>query len=124
MAIIPIAVLLENQLKAAGIPIVGVGIGIASDTSTWHVQPSSLQSEAQPIIDAVNITAYGLEWEWSELRRIRNLKLTDCDWTQLTDAPLDAATVDAWRTYRQALRDVPQDTADPTTVVWPDEPTP
>ena len=35
-------------------------------------------------------------------RMIRNLLLADSDWTQLPDAPVDAA---AWAAYRQQLRD-------------------
>lgn len=33
----------------------------------------------------------------------RDFLLTSSDWTQLADAPVDAAT---WATYRQALRDI------------------
>ena len=60
---------------------------------------------------------------WSELRRIRNLKLTDCDWTQLGDTPLTAAQVTEWQTYRQALRDIPENTDEPSLVEWPSLPT-
>lgn len=36
-------------------------------------------------------------------RRRRNNLLTECDWTQLSDAPVDSA---AWANYRQSLRDI------------------
>lgn len=38
-----------------------------------------------------------------EIRSKRNALLTDTDWTQVADAPVDAT---AWATYRQALRDI------------------
>ncbi len=38
-------------------------------------------------------------------RTKRNQRLADSDWTQLPDVPL--TTKDAWATYRQALRDLP-----------------
>lgn len=38
-------------------------------------------------------------------RDIRNRKLVECDWTQLPDTPL--STKEAWATYRQGLRDLP-----------------
>jgi len=38
-----------------------------------------------------------------ESRKERNAKLTESDWTQVADAPVDQA---AWATYRQALRDI------------------
>ena len=36
-------------------------------------------------------------------RNRRNALLTESDWTQVADAPVDAT---AWATYRQALRDI------------------
>ena len=65
------------------------------------------------------------EWEagstdrqWNEIRTQRNAKLMESDWTQLPDAPVDAA---AWAEYRQALRDV-TDQTDPFNIVWPTAP--
>jgi len=43
---------LDVALKAAGVSVVGVSIGVISDRRTWRVQPTSLQAQAQPIIDA------------------------------------------------------------------------
>lgn len=60
--------------------------------------------------------------EWAELRTTRNLLLTDCDWTQLSDAQLTSAQVTEWQTYRQALRDLPSTTLDPTQPNWPTSP--
>lgn len=37
------------------------------------------------------------------IRTHRNNLLTECDWTQVADAPVDKT---AWATYRQALRDI------------------
>lgn len=54
-----------------------------------------------------------------DIRRLRNQRLTDCDWTQLTDAPVDAT---AWASYRQALRDVTAQPGFPWAVVWPEQP--
>jgi|YNPBryunderm2012_1023409.scaffolds.fasta_scaffold62590_1 hypothetical protein len=42
------------------------------------------------------------------LREERNRLLAESDWTQMPDAPLDERTRQAWREYRQALRDLPQ----------------
>ena len=56
----------------------------------------------------------------AEIRAQRNTLLTASDWTQVADAPVDQA---AWATYRQALRDVPQQAGFPHDVVWPTSPT-
>ena len=53
------------------------------------------------------------------LRLQRNELLAQSDWTQVADAPVDAA---AWATYRQALRDLPANTTDPRNPTWPTKP--
>lgn len=60
---------------------------------------------------------------WSQLRAERNRRLAACDWTQLTDAHMSQDRKDAWATYRQALRDLPDELTDPTQVTWPSDPT-
>lgn len=55
----------------------------------------------------------------AEVRTERDAKLTESDWTQVADAPVDQA---AWATYRQALRDIPSQAGFPNEVVWPVEP--
>ena len=59
------------------------------------------------------------EEQADSVRADRNARLAACDWTQLADAPVDAA---AWATYRAALRDVPQQEGFPWNVTWPDAP--
>jgi hypothetical protein len=41
------------------------------------------------------------------------------DWTQIPNGPLTAEQQTAWATYRQELRDVPQQSGYPYNVVWP-----
>jgi hypothetical protein len=59
------------------------------------------------------------EQQAKSVREERNRRLAACDWTQLADAPVDDLS---WAVYRQALRDVPNQTDFPWTVVWPTEP--
>jgi hypothetical protein len=58
----------------------------------------------------------------SEVRVERNKRLAECDWTQLTDAPLDLDGKSAWALYREALRMVPEQQGFPWEVVWPEQP--
>lgn len=77
------------------------------------------------ILKAGNIAAYvpppgpTLDELEAAARSKRNALLASSDWTQVPDAPVDQA---AWATYRQALRDLPQNTTDPREVVWPTPP--
>lgn len=57
--------------------------------------------------------------KWVEVRKQRDALLSGCDWTQVADAPVDA---DAWATYRQTLRDVPNTQTGPFNIVWPPTP--
>lgn len=47
---------LDRALRAAGHAITGVSIGTEADKQTWKVQPASLQSACQPVIDAFDPT--------------------------------------------------------------------
>ena len=59
---------------------------------------------------------------WSQLRTERNRLLQQSDWTALSDAHLSQDKKDAWFTYRQSLRDLPENATDPTQVTWPVSP--
>lgn len=59
------------------------------------------------------------EQQEMQIRAQRNLLLTQCDWTQLPDAPLTTEQKQEWAEYRQALRDVPEQTGFPENVIWP-----
>jgi len=56
---------------------------------------------------------------WTSVRSKRDALLAASDWTQVADAPVDAAV---WATYRQQLRDLPQNYILPDEVEWPEEP--
>lgn len=56
--------------------------------------------------------------KWVMVRTERNHRLMMCDWTQLSDAPVDAT---AWAAYRQELRDITNQ-PDPFNITWPQEP--
>lgn len=89
----------------------------------------------EPTEDGVTVTPNTEAWDgWkaeqpdpavalaAEVRTQRDALLTACDWTQMPDSPLDEETKAAWATYRQELRDVPQQEGFPETVTWPEEP--
>jgi hypothetical protein len=57
-----------------------------------------------------------------EVRYRRNKLIAESDWTQLDDTPITNAKKLEWATYRQALRDIPDQAGFPWEVVWPVEP--
>lgn len=74
-------------------------------SQTWVISDAS----AEEITERTDAEA-------ASVRQDRNQRLAACDWTQLPDAPVDAA---AWATYRQALRDVTSQPGFPWNVTWP-----
>ena len=59
-----------------------------------------------------------LDWKWSNVRADRNSRLAETDWWALTDRYCN----NAMQIYRQKLRDVPADNADPDFIMWPIKP--
>ena len=49
----------------------------------------------------------------------RNKLLFSTDWTQIPNNPLTSEKQAEWATYRQELRDIPQQSGYPYNVVWP-----
>ena len=74
-------------------------------------------------VEVVDKTAEELEADYrseaSRQRRHRNQLLVESDWTQLADAPVDAA---AWASYRQQLRDITDQADFPWNIDWPAPP--
>ena len=52
------------------------------------------------------------------LRKNRNALLAETDWMANSDVEMS----DAWKTYRQALRDMPATESDPSNPTWPTKP--
>lgn len=79
---------------------------IASDTALiGDIYADGVFSTPEPDLNA----------QWLVVRAERNNKLFQCDWTQLSDAPVDSA---AWIVYRKALREITEQ-VDPFNITWP-----
>ena len=57
-----------------------------------------------------------------ELRQERNKHLAEVDWVFSTDYHISSEERGVWVAYRQALRDLPSVTEDPTNPMWPTKP--
>tara|TARA_R100001509_G_scaffold101269_1_gene59257 strand:- start:2586 stop:3062 length:477 start_codon:yes stop_codon:yes gene_type:complete len=80
----------------------------------------SAQSKEEPeLIDGVwtlgwetfEVTQEAIDMETEtlneQMRHFRNAKLLESDWTQVSDSALSSEAQTAWRTYRTALRNLP-----------------
>jgi len=59
---------------------------------------------------------------WKEFRNERDFLLSQSDWTQGNDSPLNLQQKQEWVVYRQVLRDLPENTNDPKNPEWPSLP--
>ena len=86
--------------------------GVEQIDGAWYTKYSvaEMDDEAKAAKDAEQAKS---------VRDQRNTKLTESDWTQVADAPVDKAV---WATYRQALRDVSAQADFPWTIEWPTNP--
>lgn len=80
------------------------------------------EGKVEQLWNVVEITPEEKYNRWIERRRHSLLYMSD--WTQLPDSPLSDADKLAWADYRQALRDLPQNTdiaalTSAEDVVWP-----
>jgi hypothetical protein len=96
------------------------------DPLTQVKEPSApyMQAGKACLVTARNMTDEEIDIQkqiaMTRLRESRNAALSACDFTQLDDYPGDKAV---WAVYRQALRDLPQNTADARLGVnWPVSP--
>lgn len=86
--------------------------GVEQIDGKWHTKYSvaDMEQEAKDALDAQQAASQ---------RAYRNTLLSDSDWTQVLDAPVDQT---AWAAYRQALRDVTAQAGFPWDIEWPVKP--
>ena len=82
--------------------------------SLWTIDASAKTVTRDTDVEAAAATALA----WEQLRTERNQLLMDSDWRGMSDLTMS----DSWTNYRQALRDLPANTADPTDITWPTAP--
>ena len=78
--------------------------------------------EAAPTMNEINTKAAQIQSEIPirHLRKVRDELLSATDWTQNPDVPESTRTKRV--SYRQALRDLPATTSDPSNPTWPTKP--
>jgi hypothetical protein len=77
-------------------------------TQVWEIADATQEEINQRIED-----------QWNNIREKRDSLLTESDWTQVLDSPVNR---EEWSNYRQVLRDIPQEQTDPFEIIWPNAP--
>jgi len=100
----------------------GIAWALTQDTSTierFGFTVSDFPNAPVPEKPSYNPDQRDRDQQAQEVRAQRNALLAESDWTQVADAPADAH---AWAAYRQALRDVPEQSGFPGDIDWPSKP--
>ena len=93
------------------------------EVATGNILQPTLTTDQQNTFNALKVS----EWPMMKLRDRRDKLLEQCDWMANSDVTMS----DAWKTYRQALRDLPASASpkldseyelDLTSVTWPTKP--
>jgi len=81
-----------------------------------------LTAEEISVIEAEKAAAPSeTDIKWIQVRNERNQLLSKTDWVAARASETGVAVSDEWKTYRQALRDVPTQ-SDPDNITWPTKP--
>jgi hypothetical protein len=83
--------------------------GVLTDASMWDNEQALKDADAQPSPDLISAKHYRAE---------RDMRLRETDWMALSDNTMTPE----WASYRQALRDITEQTGFPYSVEWPTKP--
>ena len=97
-------------------------VGSGSVLSYWNTQKLGVQPTLASIDSQISDSEIESYQRWKIIRAERGKLLRESDYLILADAPVDETQKQEWTTYRQALRDIPQDYDSPDEVVYPDKP--
>jgi hypothetical protein len=86
--------------------------GAASHAENGEVVPVDFPEYQEWLSSSNNIS------NWAIVRSRRDQLLKDSDWAIMSDAT-PKPSKEAWLSYRQALRDLPEKFEKPEQVVWP-----
>ena len=87
----------------------GIGYSGISTVGTAYTMPTQSDLETK-----VNVKLNNERWDI--IRKRRNRELSETDWMALSDVSIS----DAWKSYRQSLRDIT--TQDINNITWPTKP--
>lgn len=102
---------MEQRLSLAGVTV-------ENPTDEDVEKAKEIAYNGEYTIDEVNDNPLTAE----EARAQRDKLLAETDWTQVLDAPISAECREAFRVYRQALRDITEQDGFPESIVWPVKP--
>ena len=113
----------DGRVQHVGARLPYLGEDVASIVAMYSPEAYWREQDAEVVIPTVGTAGVSqpeIAMSLADIvRQQRDNLLASSDWTQVADAPVDQT---AWATYRQALRDLPQQEGFPESVTWPEQP--
>jgi hypothetical protein len=95
--------------------------GCIYDGTTYFIENNEVVEYEQVRSKTTEEINSEIESKWIEIRSQRSILLTESDWTQLSDSPLNNQKQIEWQLYRQQLRDITLADS-PYGISWPSKP--
>ena len=99
---------------------------VYNDNPAVYIQMAEQANKEQKVLsvknDALFLEDIPLPDSADTIRNVRNEKLAQTDWTQLSDVKITKEQQEKWKIYRQKLRDLPMQSGFPKNVEWPEQP--
>lgn len=113
----------ESQLASNTPPGQACVAGV-HDAATCRVRMVADEAgQLQPVVEPIEAAAaVDLAAEAARVRAARNVALRECDWVTAVAVETGEPVPDAWKVYRQALRDITDQPGFPVAVAWPTSP--
>lgn len=93
-----------------------------SELALWCNSNNAMIVDRGDYYEAVPVPEPTNEELARNVRGIRDAKLSETDYLVVPDYPISEEHLAEVKTYRQALRDIPEQTRFPKDVIWPDVP--
>lgn len=112
-------VVTEDSLEGKNVFIVEKSQKPSVNTYAKYVEDQAVLQENGTWLQEWSILNLAQGQAEKNVRDARNNLLSNSDWTQVNDAPVDQT---AWATYRQELRDITLQAGFPYDIEWPTPP--
>lgn len=112
-------IITESALEGKNVYIVEKTQKPSVDSYTKYAKDSAVLQKDGLWKQEWNVVNLTQEQAEKNVRDARNNLLSSSDWTQVNDAPVNQTV---WSTYRQELRDIPQQSGFPYNINWPTPP--
>lgn len=100
---------------------IAVDKGYSPNEDGYHIQQWEIVSKFKNTAEEENYKKELVAEKWTTIREERNRLLTETDYTQFANTPIDSTSQKEFEIYRQQLRDITNQSS-PYEIQWPKKP--